>query len=400
MKNWGGHFTPELGGHFKLESGGHFKLELGGQYHWNLQLNQINHLKLIDMKSFVLVTFLFFLTFSFGQAKDSIVLKVYLEDAYTNKNIKDGKVTLEGFEIPALMGKYDKKGEFYYFTEIPAGYNTVMAYHKKYNEKGFQDKSTLPSELHLNLYNPLNVAIEFPYPINDNDSFSKKYTNDYFLEDPYKIAVKVGSVNNCKCLDSIIKSNFLNVEIVDVLKQSNKTFFNLNEFKCDKSVVFKRNNLNGYDLRQLDFHIDSNSCKMGENSILFIRKKDGSKFKRFNDLIIKKMRVSGLLINVVSYHRFSYHADIPYKPKYAKKDKIVSKNDMSYFAISDAKKSEVLFYGNYFTIKTIHDDSPIRYVDKTIYELETLQYDDLGLGIYDQYDYFIKKNGKTFDYNF
>ncbi len=39
MKNWGGHFTPELGGHFELESGGHFKLELGGQYHWNLQLS-------------------------------------------------------------------------------------------------------------------------------------------------------------------------------------------------------------------------------------------------------------------------------------------------------------------------------------------------------------------------
>ncbi len=36
MKNWGGHFTPELGGHFELESGGHFKLELGGQYHRNM----------------------------------------------------------------------------------------------------------------------------------------------------------------------------------------------------------------------------------------------------------------------------------------------------------------------------------------------------------------------------
>ena len=29
MKNWGGHFTPELGAHFKLE--------LGGQYHRNMQ---------------------------------------------------------------------------------------------------------------------------------------------------------------------------------------------------------------------------------------------------------------------------------------------------------------------------------------------------------------------------
>jgi hypothetical protein len=39
MKNWGGHFTPELGGQFELESGGHFKLELGGQYHRNMHIN-------------------------------------------------------------------------------------------------------------------------------------------------------------------------------------------------------------------------------------------------------------------------------------------------------------------------------------------------------------------------
>ena len=42
MKNWGGHFTPELGGHFELESGAHFKLELGGQYHRNMQLASKN----------------------------------------------------------------------------------------------------------------------------------------------------------------------------------------------------------------------------------------------------------------------------------------------------------------------------------------------------------------------
>ena len=43
MKNWGGHFTPELGGHFELESGGHFKLELGGQYHWNMHFKGVNY---------------------------------------------------------------------------------------------------------------------------------------------------------------------------------------------------------------------------------------------------------------------------------------------------------------------------------------------------------------------
>ena len=40
MKNWGGHFTPELGGQFELESGGHFKLELGGQYHRNMHISR------------------------------------------------------------------------------------------------------------------------------------------------------------------------------------------------------------------------------------------------------------------------------------------------------------------------------------------------------------------------
>ena len=53
-----------------------------------------------------------------GQGKN-IAIRIYLEDAYSGKNIKDAKVTLEGFEIPEIVGKYDKKGKFYYFTEIP-----------------------------------------------------------------------------------------------------------------------------------------------------------------------------------------------------------------------------------------------------------------------------------------
>jgi hypothetical protein len=51
MKNWGGHFTPELGGQFELESGGHFKLELGGQYHRNMH-NRKDLLK-FDIKLFL-----------------------------------------------------------------------------------------------------------------------------------------------------------------------------------------------------------------------------------------------------------------------------------------------------------------------------------------------------------
>jgi len=51
MKNWGGHFTPELGGHFELESGAHFKLELGGQYHRNM------HYTIKTLKSIVVYSF-------------------------------------------------------------------------------------------------------------------------------------------------------------------------------------------------------------------------------------------------------------------------------------------------------------------------------------------------------
>ena len=54
MKNWGGHFTPELGGQFKLESGGHFKLELGGQYHRNIHSCSNNSIGLFSLASGIL----------------------------------------------------------------------------------------------------------------------------------------------------------------------------------------------------------------------------------------------------------------------------------------------------------------------------------------------------------
>ena len=96
------------------------------------------------MKKFVTIILLLTYSFSFSQEKEDKfinngkdTLKVYLTDAETDKNIADAKVTLEGFEIPEIVGKYNKEEKFYYFTEIPKGYNTIMTYHKKYNEKGF-----------------------------------------------------------------------------------------------------------------------------------------------------------------------------------------------------------------------------------------------------------------------
>jgi hypothetical protein len=359
---------------------------------------------------YFIVTLLFCL---FAQGQNSPAIKIYLEDAETNQNIPDAKVTLEGFEIPAITGKYDKKEKCYYFAEIPAGYNTVMAYHKKYNEKGLQDKSKLPSELHLNLYNPLNVAIEFPHPIgyndNDKDRTLKKYMNDYFVEDPYKIAINSHSVNNCKCIDSIIKSISLDIELIDVVKKINKATLGIDKFECDSSFVYGPASsgggvirIGGHEPRPLGKFSFNDDCIMGGDFILFLRKKDGGKFKRFNDPIIKKLRMHNLIIQVVSYGRYGHDGYEPYKSKYARQNKRVRQNDREFYKIPNNKKSELLFYGKDFRINTIRrDNTEIRFSDRAdIYEFKTLQYEDLGLGIFDQYDYFIKKNGKTSDYNF
>lgn len=46
--------------------------------------------------------------FALGQKKD-IAIKIYLENAYSGKEIMDARVTLEGFELPEIIGTYDKK---------------------------------------------------------------------------------------------------------------------------------------------------------------------------------------------------------------------------------------------------------------------------------------------------
>lgn len=121
------------------------------------------------------LTILYFTLLSFcalAQTKTAHVIKIYLEDSKTGKNISNAKVTLEGFEIPAITAKYDKKEKTYYFDKIPKDYNTIMAYHEKYNEKGFQNTKGLPKNLKLKLDAPYRVRIP-------NDSLN------YYKEDPY-----------------------------------------------------------------------------------------------------------------------------------------------------------------------------------------------------------------------
>ena len=124
------------------------------------------------MKTSLSFLLLFLFLLGFGQ---SPAIKIYVADAETGKNIGNAKVCLEGFEIPAIKAQYNKKEKYYYFTEIPKNYNTVMVYHKKYNEKGFQDITGLPKELKFKLHEPLQNYYDFDYETSVEQPNKKLY---------------------------------------------------------------------------------------------------------------------------------------------------------------------------------------------------------------------------------
>ena len=193
---------------------------------------------------------IFVTAFVFAQNNSNPAIKIYLEDAYNGKNICDAKVTLEGFEIPAITGKYDKVGKFYYFTEIPEGYNTVMAYHKKYNEKGFQNIEGLPKEIKLKLYTPYRVRIP-------GDSLN------YYKEDNSKIVIMM----NDTLYNSNVKSNeFCTSTYTCFVKKYFKEHYQ------DLIVNFKT----GPIFTFIDFSF-------------YVTKKNKKSFKRFNDVVINKL---------------------------------------------------------------------------------------------------------------
>ncbi|MHC0445863.1 hypothetical protein ACWA1F_10650 [Flavobacterium sp. 3-218] len=200
------------------------------------------------MKQVFTFVFSFLSLFIYAQQKETHQIKIYLEDAETGKNIDDAKVTLEGFEIPPITGLYDKKGKFYYFDKIPAGYNTIMAYHKKYNEKGYQNLERLPKELNLKLYSPYRLKIP-------GDS------TNFYKEDDFRIYILfsdtiVNALKTCSDFDS--KSLCFAKEYIA---------------KFHKSLIVKD---------ELYFG------PMGLSTII-VEKKDKKKFKRFNDPLIKEI---------------------------------------------------------------------------------------------------------------
>lgn len=242
----------------------------------------------------LLALYLTLLSFSLSaQNKDIPIIKIYLEDAETAKNIEGAKVTLEGYEIPAITGKYNKKDRYYYFDEIPVGYNTVMAYHNKYNEKGFQNLEGLPKELKLRLYDPLNVSYDFESYIRINK----------YVEDPYKISISTTDFleyNNSKdFINQTIKDLQLLIELVNPYWEMNKIENNLygTSQKEGYPILNLKENQRikeGYLFPLVggvsSVFPDRTYSNTSRDICFILRKTDGSKFKRFNDPIIKKLK--------------------------------------------------------------------------------------------------------------
>lgn len=313
------------------------------------------------MKQLFTFAFSFLSLFICAQQKETHQIKIYLEDAETGKNIDDGKVTLEGFEIPPIIGLYDKKGKFYYFDEIPTGYNTIMAYHKKYNEKGYQNIEGLPVELKLRLYDPLNVSYSF-----ESDTY-KNSIQDIYVEDPYKIAIFSTDQIDYNAFKDFITNELsklnLKIEIVnpyfELEKNKNIPFIFRNEASSQKEAYPFIKNFNilratefilplikGYSTSEF-YDADDRDYKITAKQIAFyIRKINSQKFKRFNDPIIKELKtIKGINVASVIYYKYSFNdKNKVYRNRYTK-----HLDRQNYFTNIDSSK--VFFYYNFQNVE-------------------------------------------------
>ncbi|MDQ6531270.1 hypothetical protein [Flavobacterium sp. LHD-85] len=381
------------------------------------------------MKQLFTLVFSFLSLFIYAQQKETHQIKIYLEDAETEKNIDDAKVTLEGFEIPPIIGLYDKKNKFYYFDEIPDGYNTIMAYHKKYNEKGYQNLEGLPGELKLRLYNPLNVSYSFESYI---------YKNTY-VEDPYKISIlKEGMLDYNTQKDFInqtIKDLQLAVELVNPYWEMNKIENNpygISQKEGYPALNLKENQkVEGGYLFPLaggvsSFFSDRSYSNTSRDICFILRKTDGSKFKRFNDPIINKLKqqkikICAILLNKKNGSDFTSKFKI--RDKQNKKFNLKNKIDSSkVFFYDNNFRNEKKSFGLFRLFKKQHYlffDEPNKYLQLPSFILISNEKDEtynlfreigkenpetyriptpdnaLGLGILDIYEYYSKAQQKT-----
>jgi len=306
----------------------------------------------------------------YSQNKNGAAIKIYLTDAENGKVVKNARVTLEGFEIPPIEGNYDKKGKYYYFTEIPEGYNTVMSYHKDYNEKGFQNTDGLPKEVRLKLYDPLNVSYEFERPVlrkinrsylqktnylkrleknlDKNDSVIGRNFRHLYVEDSYHIAI----------ISKLYKEQFFNNDILKkTLNDLSLVYIpsitdTIPEYKCD-CYAFNNNGNFYFDTEIIGLNNSLNLCEADpfqtSYRVYFFTKKDKSKFKRFNSKEILELRKLNLFVVSITIREVEYYGKHKYLVEYSHDKNDIIFNPLygqkinEYFRFSYIRKSKQVF---------------------------------------------------------
>jgi hypothetical protein len=346
-----------------------------------------------------------------AQKKEAYAIQIQLEDAETGKNIDDAKVTLEGYEIPALTAKYDKTGKVYYFTKIPVGYNTIMAYHKKYNEKGFQDVAGLPKELKLRLYDPLNVSYSFEKPVLTSENCCNQVKKDLYRkkpkflkrvehskrkisrntfryiynEDPYHIAV----------ISKLGRDQFFNNDLIKKLME------NLSIEEAPEDISWGK-----YQYYNLFLESKGNLSFLGSRAYVFLlQKKDSTKFQRFNSPEIKKLRQNNLIVSAITTRKLEYYSNKPYNAekfigrKLTELEKSERPNpignqwiEISYF---DTQKEDNYYYNfkrtNYYPSLPSSDDNTIF---SFFFAISKDKNSSIGLGMLDELE--IDKSNKEY----
>ncbi|MCV2485053.1 hypothetical protein OD917_08975 [Flavobacterium sp. SH_e] len=378
-------------------------------------------------KHFVALCFILLSVCIFAQQKQVPAIKIYLEDAETLKNINDAKVTLEGFDLPIIFAKYNKEDKSYYFNEIPAGYNTVMAYHEKYNEKGFQNVLGLPNELKFKLFNPIKVSYGFEF------FWFPYFPQKSYVEDPYKISISTDVEMNYNAFREYIavkiKELNLEIELVNPLWEDSKIQKNSFTFPNQKEayplINLKKNKLTDseyvFPLKSGVSNIFPDRIYSNTTSdICFIaRKKDGSKFKRFNDPIIKKLKDENFNIAAIVINKIGagdgVHTKMKTRDRLNKKFYMQHKIDSSkvfFYDLSVYKTTPKLFFWKhraplglidldqfpqlpyFFLISNNKLDIPEQRSNFKEQQFQSIPVQDkaIGLGIVDQYEYYLNVN--------
>jgi hypothetical protein len=375
-------------------------------------------------KYFTALCFTFLSLCIFAQAKQIPVIKIYLEDAENGKNIDNANVTLEGFELPAITAKYNKEEKNYYFYEIPAGYNTIMTYHKKYNEKGFQNVAGLPNELKFKLFDPIKISYSFDF------FWYHYFPQKSYVEDPYKISISAANDMDYNAFRKFVSTKIqelkLEIELVNPLWEESKIAVNSFAFPNQKeaypSLSLKKTNIIDseyfFPLKSGVSNIfpDKNYSNTPNDISFIIRKKDGSKFKRFNDPIIKKLKeekfnVSAIVLNkITGYDNLQTKLNV--RDRLNKKLNIKYKVDSSkvfFYNLSFYKKQPKIFFWKhklprgiiepgqfpqlplFFLIANNNLNIPEYRPNTELVNFQKIPVQDeaIGLGIVDQYEYYL-----------